>query len=155
MTALMPIACERVEDTEALGARIGFALERGDLVSLEGPLGAGKTSLVRGIAAGLGADARAVRSPTFVLHHVYPGATFALHHLDLYRLGAGAALELLDLDGLLETGAVVAEWGDLAALDHWGPLRIVAAIDERRGRTFTLLSQDVPARIRAGWDGAP
>ena len=58
-------------DTAALGTALGAALRQGDLVSLTGPLGAGKTVLVRGLAAGAGAEPGLVRSPTFVLHHVY------------------------------------------------------------------------------------
>jgi tRNA threonylcarbamoyladenosine biosynthesis protein TsaE len=149
--APLTIICPDVTDTEALGARLAGALESGDLLSLQGPLGAGKTSLVRGMAAGLGVDPTEVRSPTFVLHHIYATDRLRLHHIDLYRLGADAAIELLDIDGLLETGAVVAEWGELAALDRWRPVRIAAAIDRRQGRAFALLSTDAPERIRAAW----
>ena len=91
-----------VEATEALAARLSAGLRPGDLVALDGPLGAGKTAFVRGLAAGLGVDATVVKSPTFVLHHVY-GSPPRLHHLDLYRLGPGARIELLDLDTLLES----------------------------------------------------
>jgi tRNA threonylcarbamoyladenosine biosynthesis protein TsaE len=149
------VVCADVEDTTAFGARLAAGLAAGDLLSLQGPLGAGKTSLVGGIALGLGIDAGLVRSPTFVLHHVYRGGRLTLHHLDLYRLGQGAATDLLDVDELLEAGVVVAEWGDLAVLDRWRPVRIGASIDANRGRVFTLLSSDVPRRIRELWQRPP
>jgi tRNA threonylcarbamoyladenosine biosynthesis protein TsaE len=145
------VRCPLVEDTQALGERLGQGLESGDLLSLEGPLGAGKTSLVRGIAIGLGVDPREVRSPTFVLHHVYTSARLRLHHLDLYRLGPGASLDLLDPEELLLTGAVCVEWGDYAALERWNPVRIAADIDAQRGRLFTLLTPGAPARISRLW----
>jgi len=144
------VACARVEETDALGRRIATVLEPGDLLSLEGPLGAGKTTLVRGIAGGLGVDPAAVRSPTFVLHHVYTGGRMTLHHLDLYRLGEGASTDLLDLDGLLDGDVVAVEWGELADLERWRPVRIGAEIAEQRGRVFSLLAE-APARLRAAW----
>lgn len=96
--------------TEALGRALAPALEAGDLLALEGELGAGKTTLVRGVAAGLGIDPSLVRSPTFVLHHVYAGGRMPLHHVDCYRLGPGCDLEELDLDALLADGVVAVEW---------------------------------------------
>ncbi|GAA4000418.1 tRNA (adenosine(37)-N6)-threonylcarbamoyltransferase complex ATPase subunit type 1 TsaE [Allokutzneria multivorans] len=100
------------EDTVALGRRLGALLDRGDLVLLSGPLGAGKTVLVKGIAEGLGVRGR-VSSPTFVISRVHPGERGTLVHVDAYRLG-GDALELddLDLDTDLEDAVVVIEWGE-------------------------------------------
>jgi tRNA threonylcarbamoyladenosine biosynthesis protein TsaE len=109
-------------DTEALGERLAADLHAGDLVVLSGPLGAGKTALVRGLARGLGV-AGPVTSPTFVIareHRPLPGgAGVPLVHVDAYRLGtAGGAADIaaelddLDLDTDL-TGAVIAvEWGE-------------------------------------------
>jgi tRNA threonylcarbamoyladenosine biosynthesis protein TsaE len=119
----------------ALGERIGTLLRPGDLVTLTGPLGAGKTVLVRGMAVGAGVDPALVRSPTFVLHHVYRGRRLTLHHLDLYRLGAGADLSFMDIEGLLAGGAVVVEWGELGDLERLRPLAMtleVTADDTRR-----------------------
>ena len=156
MTALRPaVVCADVDATERFGARLGAALARGMLISLEGPLGAGKTTLVRGIAAGAGADPLTVKSPTFVLHHVYPGARLRLHHLDLYRLGPGASLDTLDLDAQLDDGAVVMEWGDLGALDRWAPIRVAASIEDPHTRRFTLLSEGVPGGVRDAWAAQP
>ena len=70
MTAV-EIQSRSAAETESLGALIGARLRAGDVVSLDGPLGAGKTVLVRGMATGLGLDPLPVRSPTFVFHHVY------------------------------------------------------------------------------------
>ena len=104
-----------VADTEALGERLAGLLRAGDLVVLSGPLGAGKTALVRGLAAGLGVQGR-VTSPTFVLARVHRGP-LPLVHVDAYRLrDAGVTsldgLEDLDLDAALEDGVTVVEWGE-------------------------------------------
>ena len=92
------LRCTTALDTLALGERIGRAVLPGDLILLSGQLGAGKTVLVRGIAAGMGIDAALVRSPTFVLHHIYRAGSKVLHHIDLYRLGPDADIRLLDID---------------------------------------------------------
>jgi len=102
--------------TYELGAELAKRFGAGDCVALIGPLGAGKTALVRGIASGLGLDdERLVSSPTFVLVRQYAGRV-AIYHVDLYRLGAPAA-ELADLgiDEMLENGVVLIEWADRAA----------------------------------------
>jgi tRNA threonylcarbamoyladenosine biosynthesis protein TsaE len=120
--------------TEEIGAALGSLLRRGDLVALEGDLGAGKTCFVRGVVAGSGIDPRAVRSPTFVLHHVYGGAATTVHHIDCYRLGMDADLGFLDLDTLLDEGVVVIEWAGYADLRTYDPVRVTIDIlggDER------------------------
>jgi tRNA threonylcarbamoyladenosine biosynthesis protein TsaE len=112
------------EATRAVGERLGALLEPGDVVLLEGELGAGKTVFVQGLARGLGLRG-AVKSPTFTLvheHHAkaWAGARTDLAHLDLYRLEDGRVSDL-GLDEFLEHGVLAAEWGDrLAALypDH-------------------------------------
>jgi tRNA threonylcarbamoyladenosine biosynthesis protein TsaE len=102
-------------DTEALGERLAAELGPGDLVVLSGPLGAGKTVLVRGIARGLGV-AGPVTSPTFVIareHRPLPGGRgVALVHVDAYRLGGAAELDDLDLDTDLADAVVAVEWGE-------------------------------------------
>ena len=148
----LSLRCAAELDTVALGERIGTALLPGDLLALSGPLGAGKTVLVRGIAQGLGADPRVVRSPTFVLHHVYP-TSLALHHIDLYRLGADADVTFLDLDGLLEDGAVAVEWGELADLRRFDPVSISIDNDPAGGRCC-VLQPGAPQRLASAWDGA-
>jgi len=152
--ARVRLVCRLVTDTLALGERLGAEVRPGDLLSLEGPLGAGKTTLVRGVAIGTGVDPGQVRSPTFVLHHVYRGGRLTLHHLDLYRLGDGASLALLDIDGLLETGAVVVEWGDRADLSRWTPSRVEVEIGPREERVF-ILDGSASARLRGAWEPHP
>lgn len=110
----------QVEDTIALGSRLGAQLRTGDVVVLSGPLGAGKTVLAKGIAEALDVDGP-VTSPTFVLARVHPprrvGAP-AMIHVDVYRLldhhGADLLGELdsLDLDTDLDDAVVVVEWGE-------------------------------------------
>jgi tRNA threonylcarbamoyladenosine biosynthesis protein TsaE len=101
-------------ETIALGERLGRKLKPGALVLLRGELGAGKTTLARGLARGAGYKGR-VSSPTFALAHVYRGKRLTVHHLDLYRVARGQDSEL-GLDELLADprGAVVVEWPDAA-----------------------------------------
>jgi tRNA threonylcarbamoyl adenosine modification protein YjeE len=143
--------CAAEVNTVALGRRIGRCLLPGDLLSLHGELGAGKTVLVRGIAIGAGADPAVVRSPTFVLHQVYRGSRLTVHHLDLYRLGSGADVSLLDVDGLLEGGAVVAEWGELADLGRFEPVDVTLDVADGGARRVTLGPRS-PARIARAWE---
>ncbi|WP_280339100.1 tRNA (adenosine(37)-N6)-threonylcarbamoyltransferase complex ATPase subunit type 1 TsaE [Nocardia neocaledoniensis] len=107
-----------VEDTEAFGRELARNLRAGDLVVLDGPLGAGKTALTRGIAAGLGVEGR-VSSPTFIIARAHkagqrpdgsPGVP--LVHVDAYRLAGDLdELDALDLDTDLHHAVVVVEWG--------------------------------------------
>ncbi|MEU7143003.1 tRNA (adenosine(37)-N6)-threonylcarbamoyltransferase complex ATPase subunit type 1 TsaE [Nocardia sp. NPDC046473] len=104
-----------VADTEALGRELAAGLGAGDLVVLDGPLGAGKTALTRGIAAGLGVQGR-VSSPTFIIarqHRAGEGdGAVPLVHVDAYRLGGDLdELDALDLDTDLHQAVVVVEWG--------------------------------------------
>ena len=116
MTTLRELITNNATETEAEGERLGVTLQPGDLVLLAGPLGAGKTTFVRGLARGVGSMAH-VASPTFQLVRVYPGR-IALAHVDLYRLEAGAELADLGLEELLDQGAVVVEWGDRLATEE-------------------------------------
>jgi tRNA threonylcarbamoyladenosine biosynthesis protein TsaE len=109
----------RVEDTIALGSRLGAQLRAGDVVVLSGPLGAGKTVLTKGIAAAMDVEGP-VTSPTFVLARLHParraGAP-AMIHVDVYRLldqrlaDLLGELDSLDLDTDLDDAVVVVEWG--------------------------------------------
>jgi tRNA threonylcarbamoyladenosine biosynthesis protein TsaE len=109
---------------ESLGERLAPLLRAGDLVLLEGELGAGKTTLTRGIGRGLGARG-AVTSPTFVLAREHPTAAGPpLLHVDAYRLGSAAELDDLDLD--FDGSIVVVEWpAERVEADAWLRLRIV------------------------------
>lgn len=129
-----------------LGRRLAGLLRPGDLVMLSGELGAGKTTLTRGLGEGLGVRG-AVTSPTFVIARVHPplGEGPALVHVDAYRLGGGLdEMEDLDLDVSLSDSVIVVEWGDAKVEDlSQDRLRVVieravgATDDERRVVTVT------------------
>jgi tRNA threonylcarbamoyladenosine biosynthesis protein TsaE len=98
------------EQTRRVGMRIGALLKPGDLVCLQGDLGAGKTTLVQGLAQGWG-SLDAVSSPTFVLVNQYRRSEKErLFHLDTYRIDSNPEAEELDLDTMLAQGALVIEW---------------------------------------------
>lgn len=100
-------------DMRDLGRRLAALLRAGDLVILAGPLGAGKTTLVQGIGAGLGVRGP-VTSPTFVIARVHPAVTGpgpALVHADAYRLGSFGEVDDLDLDTDAGSAVTVVEWG--------------------------------------------
>ena len=98
------------EQTEALGVALAPALREGDVLLLSGPLGAGKTRFVAGLARALGCKGR-VRSPSFTLVNELRGERLTLFHLDLYRLETVDAMGL-GLDEMLERGPVAVEWGE-------------------------------------------
>ncbi|UOT06541.1 tRNA (adenosine(37)-N6)-threonylcarbamoyltransferase complex ATPase subunit type 1 TsaE [Rhodococcus opacus] len=118
-TVVLPTA----EDTEQFGRDLARGLVAGDLVVLDGPLGAGKTALTKGIGAGLGVQGR-VTSPTFVIAREHRagtradgGAPVGMVHVDAYRLGGSGPhaldeLDALDLDTDLAAAVVVVEWGE-------------------------------------------
>ncbi len=98
--------------TRRIGMRLGAVLEPGDLVCLQGELGAGKTTLVQGMAQGWG-SLDAVSSPTFVLVNEYRRRDGSrLFHMDAYRLESGAEAAELDVDWMLSEGALVVEWAE-------------------------------------------
>ena len=100
----------------AFGAALGAQLRAGDVITLTGGLGAGKTTLARGIVAGLGHDGD-VPSPTFAILQGYepPDTRLPLGHVDLYRIEDTGDLEELGLDEWLADGALVIEWPDRLA----------------------------------------
>jgi tRNA threonylcarbamoyladenosine biosynthesis protein TsaE len=107
----MELATHNAEETRGLGAALARAARAGDVLWLHGELGAGKTELTKGVATGLGA-ADPVSSPSFALLHEYLGGRLPLYHADLYRLDAGAALDL-GLEEYIEgDGLTVIEWGE-------------------------------------------
>lgn len=141
------LASPSPDHTDRLGRAIGSALNGGETLALFGPLGAGKTALVRGIAAGLGAPATAVSSPTFVLIHEYRGRLL-LAHVDLYRLTTPREIESI---GLLEylAGPTVAaiEWADKGqAILPSDRLEIVLHHDAVGSRTIQLTATGPTSR---------
>ncbi len=99
-------------ETRAIGKAIGERCRGGEVILLKGPLGAGKTTLVQGIARGLGIEGP-VQSPSFVLERIHRGR-LALRHLDLYRLTGAEALETGLLSEMDEDEVTVIEWGERA-----------------------------------------
>ena len=110
------IAIATPDEMFALGAKLGAALVAGDLILINGPLGAGKTLLTQGIGSALGISG--ITSPTFVISRVHPG-TLPLIHVDAYRLlidgQANLYLDDLDLDSALPQSVTVVEWGGAEA----------------------------------------
>jgi len=101
-------------ETFDLGRQFGARLRGGEILLLDGPLGAGKTILVKGLAAGLNVDPDEVTSPSFTLVNPYNGR-LSLFHIDLYRLDAGASAgHAVDLEELLtdERAVIVIEWAE-------------------------------------------
>ncbi len=118
------------EETQELGKRLGATAQVGDLILLEGGLGAGKTTLAQGIAWGAGVTGYA-HSPTFVIVHEYAGR-IPLYHVDLYRIEEGD-LEAHDLgiEDMLADGACMVEWSEKApAVFTADPLHVVIAFGE-------------------------
>ena len=98
------------EQTRRVGSRLGGALQAGDVICLQGELGAGKTTFVQGIAQGWG-SLDSVSSPTFILVNMYRRADQdQLFHMDAYRLESTPEAEELDLDSMLAQGALLIEW---------------------------------------------
>ncbi|QPK83585.1 tRNA (adenosine(37)-N6)-threonylcarbamoyltransferase complex ATPase subunit type 1 TsaE [Corynebacterium qintianiae] len=136
--------CDTADETKGLGREFGQALEAGDVVILDGPLGAGKTTFTQGVADGMGVNGR-VTSPTFVIarEHKASAGGPALIHVDAYRLiGEGSSgdplgeLDALDLDTNLESAVVVAEWGG-GLVEQIAAEYLVVTIDRE-----TLVSED-------------
>ncbi|HXD33321.1 MAG TPA: tRNA (adenosine(37)-N6)-threonylcarbamoyltransferase complex ATPase subunit type 1 TsaE [Pyrinomonadaceae bacterium] len=101
-------------DTVSLGSTIGGLLSGGEILLLSGPLGAGKTMFVKGLAVSLGIDPEEVTSPTFTLVNPYEGR-LRFYHIDLYRLDEGpTAAHAVDLDELLseERAVIMIEWAE-------------------------------------------
>ncbi|MBL8758141.1 MAG: tRNA (adenosine(37)-N6)-threonylcarbamoyltransferase complex ATPase subunit type 1 TsaE [Phycisphaerae bacterium] len=143
------------EQTETIGEALARVLRPGDVLTLDGPLGAGKTRLVRGIAAGLGVSGGEVSSPTFVIVAEHAGrGGVRLAHADAYRLTGPEDLESVGWDRVQDGDAiVVVEWGERVA-GALGPEHFVArARLSPTGTTARRIDLDVPAAwaLRAGW----
>jgi tRNA threonylcarbamoyladenosine biosynthesis protein TsaE len=106
----MDVFSRSPEQTRRIGMRLGGALQPGDVICLQGDLGAGKTTFVQGIAHGWG-SLDPVSSPTFIIVNVYRGGDEArLFHMDAYRLDSTPEAEELDLDAMLTQGPLIIEW---------------------------------------------
>jgi tRNA threonylcarbamoyladenosine biosynthesis protein TsaE len=115
---------ESEQETTALAARLAATLAPGTAVLLFGDLGAGKTTFVRGLAAGLAIDPDEVSSPTFTIVQEYRGGRLPLYHVDLYRL-EGREVDDLGLEELREQAVMAIEWADRLPRRLPGPVVLV------------------------------
>jgi tRNA threonylcarbamoyladenosine biosynthesis protein TsaE len=129
-----------LEQTECFGIRLGELAQPGDIYTLTGPLGAGKTTLTQGIGHGLGVPKeRYITSPTFSLLHEYPGR-IPLYHMDLYRISSEELYELGFEDYLYGEGLTVIEWPDrLESLMPEDRLEIILDFSSESSRTVQLV----------------
>lgn len=128
-------------ETVRLGRSLAAELQAGDVVLLEGVLGAGKTALARGIAAGLGVPEEEVRSPTFTLVNPYQGR-LPVYHVDLYRIEKARDLDELGLEEILGTdGVAIVEWAERLA--SWRPPHaLVVRFEDRGGTERSIVLED-------------
>lgn len=150
---MSPLTVPTAEDMRALGRQLADDLAAGDLVVLTGDLGAGKTTFVQGLAAGLGASGP-VLSPTFVIARVYRDGRLPLVHVDAYRLGSRVEVDDLDLDADVAESITVVEWGE-GLVEGLTPDRIVVSItrsedegDETRQVEVTTVGERQPVLVR-------
>ena len=108
------LASASASETEEVAAGIVLRLEAGDVVTVSGELGAGKTTFVRGACRALGVTAP-VTSPTFTIGHRYEGGSMVVSHLDLYRFTGVSAAEWADLEPYFEDALVFVEWPEAGA----------------------------------------
>lgn len=136
--------CDDLIATDRLGRALGEKLRVGDMVALVGPLGSGKTTLVKSIAAGAGVpDPRDVNSPTFVIVNEYdayrPSGPLRIYHIDTYRLRGGRDLETLGFDEMTALGLVLIEWADrVAEILPADRLNVSITPTGQEGRRFEL-----------------
>jgi tRNA threonylcarbamoyladenosine biosynthesis protein TsaE len=134
----LTITTASADETLALGRRLAAVVAPGDIVLLEGRLGAGKTLFVSGVAEGLGIADR-ITSPTFVISHIHRQGFLPLIHADVYRLGSVAEFDDLELPDEALDGVLLIEWGGTVAEsigeDH---LAISIEITSETERTITF-----------------
>lgn len=134
--------------TEAAGAKIAALLRVGDVITLSGPLAAGKTTLVRGLIAALG-HGDEVPSPSFSIVQPYEHLALPLWHVDLYRIEDLSELEELGLDDILADGALIIEWPEKAGDDRW-PNALALSL-EAQGDGLRALTARVPKAWERRW----
>ncbi|MEV4228092.1 tRNA (adenosine(37)-N6)-threonylcarbamoyltransferase complex ATPase subunit type 1 TsaE [Streptomyces bobili] len=143
------------EQMRDLGRRLAALVRAGDLVMLSGELGAGKTTLTRGLGEGLGVRG-AVTSPTFVIARVHPslGEGPPLVHVDAYRLGGGLdEMEDLDLDVSLPESVIVVEWGE-GKVEELAEERLQVRIHRAVGDTTDEVRQVTVTGLGERWASA-
>ncbi|WP_323132612.1 tRNA (adenosine(37)-N6)-threonylcarbamoyltransferase complex ATPase subunit type 1 TsaE [Kineococcus indalonis] len=147
--AVLELRLATDEDTVALGRRLGSLLRAGDLVVLSGDVGAGKTTMTRGLAEGLGVRGP-VTSPTFVIARVHPSLRGGppLVHVDAYRVGSLAEVDDLDLDADAQEAVTVVEWGAGLVEDLTGQ-RLEVHLERPHGAAPAGGSGEVPVEPRS------
>lgn len=132
------------------GMRLAGRVQPGDVITLCGPLGAGKTSIARGLLAALGLQTQAP-SPSYAIVQPYdpPETRLPVRHVDLYRLGAARDLAELGLEEDAADVVMLVEWAERAGADHWPhALALTIAPEPGGGRSLTA---SVPAAWKARW----
>jgi len=153
-TKIREVISRNQSETFDLGERLGRDLRGGEIILLDGPLGAGKTMLAKGIASALGIDQEEVTSPSFTLVNPHHGRLL-LFHIDLYRLDEGAtAAHAVDLDEILtdENAVVIIEWAERLGRyplpqNVW---RISLSGDGDEPRRIQVRMRSVPGAIATG-----
>lgn len=132
--------------TERIGAELAALLQAGDVVTLSGPLGVGKTALARAILHTAGVEGE-VPSPTFAIVQPYDELALPIWHCDLYRIEDPSELEELGLDTVLDDGALLIEWPERAGEAAWSQaLRLSLGFAADGARFLT-------AQVPAAWEG--
>lgn len=142
--AMKTFQTHSADETTDLGRRLAPELKPGSIVLLRGDLGAGKTTMVKGIAEGFqAARAEDVTSPTFTLIHEYRGPKVTLYHIDLYRIDTQRELDTLALDDLMTPQSILLiEWGE--KFQRFAKERDVEIAIEQKGaddRVITIQTQ--------------
>lgn len=133
--------------TRSAGAAIAPLLRAGDVILLDGPLGAGKTTLVRGLLGALG-HVGEVPSPSFAIVQPYEELSPPLWHVDLYRISHPSELEELGLDTIQRDGVLVVEWPGHAGEDTWPASALALSLAPRADGSRVLT-----AKPGVGWEG--
>ena len=149
---IVAIEIPTAQDMRDLGIRIARILAPGDLVVLDGPLGAGKTTLAQGIGAGLGVRGD-VTSPTFVIARVHPSLTDGppLVHTDAYRVHGPLEIDDLDLDASVADSVTIVEWGR-GLVEGLAPDRLDIEISRTVGGESEIRQVEITAQGKR-WDG--
>lgn len=134
-----------VEETASLGARLAAVARPGDVITLSGPLGVGKTALARGFIAALGHEGD-VPSPSFAIVQPYEELEPAVWHVDLYRIEEASEMGELGLDSAADAVLLV-EWPERARADAW-PQALALSLDFAQGSDRILT-----ARVPPSWEG--
>ena len=134
--------------TLAAGREISTLIRSGDVITLSGPLSAGKTTLVRGLLAALGHKGE-VPSPSFAIVQPYEELAPPVWHVDLYRIEQPSDLEELGLEDIRDEGVLIVEWPEHAGADVWPEaLGLSLQVDEDGARALTV---EVPASWEGRW----